>query len=136
MVCVRRGRTRRSERTWIGMLRKHDLAECWNAFRLCLIGGCVLAFVFLTPDAGRQAHQSFFAVAHQSLWSHFADWAAAWCSVKIVLFGIAVLLMVDALGTLTIRMKNEVLGVGLLCLGVFPVLLTMFGCFELIKALL
>jgi hypothetical protein len=118
------------------MLKKHDLAELRNAFRLCLIGGCVLAFVFLTPDVGRQIHQSFFAVARQSLWSHFADWSAAWCSVKIVLLGIGVLLMLDSFGSLMIRMKNDVFGVGLLCLGVFPALLTMFGCFELVKALL
>ncbi len=103
---------------------------------MCLIGGFVLAFIFLTSDAGRQTHQSFFAVAHQSLWSHFADWPAAWCSVKIVLLGIGLLLVVDALGTLTIRMKNEVLGVGLLCLGILPALLSMFGCYELVKALL
>jgi hypothetical protein len=118
------------------MLKKLALAELRNAIRLCLIGGCVLAFVFLTPDAGRQIHQSFFAVARQSLWSHIADWSAAWCSVKIILLGIGVFLMVDALGSLMIRMKNDVFGVGLLCLGVFPVLLTMFGCFELVKALL
>jgi hypothetical protein len=70
------------------------------------------------------------------LWNHFAEWAAAWCSVKIVLLGIGVLVMLDALGSLMIRMNNDVLGIGLLCLGVLPVLLSMFGFFELVKALL
>ena len=136
MMFGRCGDTRRSERIEISMLRKYDLVDYGPAVQMCLLGGLVLAIVFLTPDAGRQTHQTFFAVAHQSLWNHFAEWAAAWCSVKIVLLGIGVLVMLDALGSLMIRMNNDVLGIGLLCLGVLPVLLSMFGFFELVKALL
>jgi len=107
-----------------------------DTVRLCLIGGCVLAIVFLTPDAGHHAHKSIFAVAYASLWSRFADWAAAWCSLKIVLLGIGALILVDAMANLAIRKRFETLGVCLLCMDVLPLLLCMFGCYELVKALL
>jgi hypothetical protein len=118
------------------MTRKHDMAEWWNTVRLCLIGGCVLAIVFLTPNAGHEQHRSFLAVARDSLWSQFADWPAAWCSVKILLLGTGALLVLDAMGNLMIRLKQEVLGLGLFCLGLVPVLLLIFGSYELVKALL
>jgi hypothetical protein len=76
------------------------------------------------------------AVARDSLWSQFTDWPAAWCSVKILLLGTGALLLLDAMGNLAIRLKKEFLGLGLLCLGVVPVLLLIFGSYELVKALL
>ena len=38
----------------------------------------------------------------------------AWCSVKILLLGAGALLVLDAMGNLAIRLKKEVLGLGLL----------------------
>ena len=118
------------------MMGKLNMTEVWDTIRLFLIGGCVLATVFLAPDAGHEHHRSFLAVALDSLWSRFADWPAAWCSMKILLLGTGVLLVLDAAGNLAIRLRMEFLGLGLLCLGIVPVLLLIFGSYELVKALL
>ena len=112
------------------------MTEVWDTVRLCLFGGFALAIVFLAPDAGHEQHRSFLAVALDSLWSRFADWPAAWCSVKILLLGACALLVLDAVGNLAIRLRMEFLGLGLLCLGIVPVLLLIFGSYELVKALL
>ena len=84
--------------------------EWWITLWLLLIGICVVIFIFLTPDAGRQTHTSFFKVAYEAHWSWHSNWAAVWCSVKIILLGFGLFLLVDALGNLAIRMGKETAG--------------------------
>lgn len=101
--------------------------------RALLLGSCVVAFVYFSPDAGHQAHKSFFTIAYEAHWSWHSNWAAVWCSVKIILLGIGGFLIVDAFGNLAIRMKKETLGLGVFCLGMAPVWLCVFGSYELVK---
>jgi len=86
------------------------------------------------PDAGQQQHKSFFAIACTSAWGRYAEWSAAWCSIKIILCGISAVLLMDALGNLAIRRKNEILGLAFVCMAVLPAFLAMFGVYQLAKA--
>lgn len=107
-----------------------------QATRLCLIGAFFLAIVFLAPDAGQAEHQSFFAVAHHCTWSRFWEWAAAWCSMKIIFLSMGVMVILDALAHLFIRSQNQIAELMTLTLAIFPALLLLFGLYDLVKAVL
>jgi hypothetical protein len=115
------------------MRSKYNLREWWITLRAVLLGGGLVALVFLSPDAGHQTHKSFFSVAYEAHWSRHTNWAAVWCSVKIVLLGLGAFLIVDAIGNLAIRLRKEVLGMSVLCAGIVPVWLCVFGSYELVK---
>ena len=107
-----------------------------NAARLSVIGALLLAAVFLILDAGHGAHKSFFAVAIQSAWSDVFDWPAAWCSVKIIALGIAVLMLLDAMLSLFIKGDHQRVCIALIICAIFPLLLGFFGFYQLAKAVL
>jgi hypothetical protein len=115
------------------MRMKNNSREGWTTLCTVLLGGGLVALVFLSPDTGHAAHKSFFSVAYQAHWSRHSNLAAAWCSVKIILLGLGVFLIVDALGNLAIRVQQEVLGMVVLFLGIVPVWLCVFGSYELVK---
>ncbi len=115
------------------MRSKHNLREWWISLRLVLLGAGLVAFVFLAPDAGHPAHKSFFSVAYEAHWSRHTNWAALWCSAKIVLLGLGIFLILDAIGNLAIRLRQEMLGMSVLCLGIVPVWLCLFGSYEVVK---
>jgi hypothetical protein len=110
--------------------------EFRSATAFCAFGVILLGIVFLTPDAGRTSHHSFFAVAIDSVWGRLFDWAAAWCSVKIILLSAAILLVIGAVGNGLMNRWNGLLGLALLATMIFPVMLGLFGIYELVKALL
>lgn len=110
--------------------------ELTGAAKFFWVGVLLLLFVLLVPDAGRVNHRSFFAVAQSSPWSQFFDWAAAWCSAKIILLSLSMLLVLDAFLSLMIRTEHQIACVLLLLLAIVPVLLGVFGFYELAKALL
>jgi hypothetical protein len=119
-------------------MRKNNInfAGWWSNIRLCLIGGLMIAFVFLTPDVGHQDHKSFFAVASASTWGQFGELPLAWCSLKIVLLGIGVVLVLAAPLRLANRKMAEILALLFLTLAIMAVLLSWFGVYELAKAVL
>lgn len=115
-------------------MRKKQNSE--NAIRFWTIGLVMLAIIFLTPDAGKANNESFFAVACQSKWHHPLDWPAIWCSIKIILLSVALLLIVDATIVSIIRSRHKSEGL----IQLFNLLLwSMLGCFgfyEMAKAIL
>ena len=118
------------------MIRKNNLADWWDNIRLCLVGGCIICLVFLTPDAGYQEQKSFFAMASASTWSRFGELPLAWCSLKIILLGIGALLVLAAPLSLANRMMAEILAMLLLAIATMATLLSLFGVYELAKAVL
>jgi hypothetical protein len=117
------------------MLR-NNLTNWRNNIRPCLVGGFLIAFVFLTPNVGQQGHQSFFVAATASTWSRFGELAQAWCSLKIILFGIGALLVMVAPLRLANRVMADILATLLLAVAVMAMVLSMFGVYELVKAVL
>ena len=107
-----------------------------GAAKFFWVGVLLLLFVLLVPDAGRLEHKSFFAVAQSSTWSQLFDWAAAWCSAKIILLSLSVFLVLDAFLALMSRTQYQIACMLLFILAIVPVLLGVFGIYELAKALL
>jgi len=115
---------------------QHQNRDLTGAPKFFWVGIFLLLVVFLAPDAGRLDHRSFFAVAQSSPWSQLFDWAAAWCSVKIILLSLSLFLVLDAFLSLLIRMEHQIACVLLFSFAIVPVVLGVFGLYELIKAVL
>ena len=107
-----------------------------DATRFFALGVFLLLIVLLVPDAGRVEHRSFFAVARDSAWDQLFDWAAAWCSTKIILLSLSAFLILDAFLSLMIQSEHQTACILVLILAIFPVLLGFFGLYELAKAVL
>ena len=119
----------------IRIMRKQD-RYLTDAAKFFGMGVFLLLVIVLVPDAGGAEHKSFFAVAQDSPWSRMFDWAAAWCSAKIILLSLSVFLVLDALLSVMIRGEHQAACVALFILAIFPVLLGFFGIYELVKAVL
>lgn len=117
-------------------MRKSQTEELMDTAKVLGFVAVLLAVIFLLPNAGHEKNQTFFAVAIHSLWGRWFEWAAAWCSAKIILLSFAVLLAIDAIGTLLVRTGKELIGVVLLTSILIPMLLFLFGTYELVKAVL
>lgn len=110
--------------------------ESADAAKFFWLGVFLLLVVFLLPDAGRMEHRSFFAMAQRSAWGQLFEWAAAWCSAKIILLSVSVFLVLDAFLSLMIRTRYQKTCALLFLLAVVPVLVGLFGVYELAKAVL
>lgn len=67
--------------------RETTLSE---ALRSAMTGGYLLTLVLITPHEGSSQGESFLEGAKHSAWNTLGNWAAAWCSLKIILFSIGV----------------------------------------------
>ena len=103
---------------------------------LCLIGVCLLAVVLLSPDAGRDQHVSFIKMANASSWGSLGDFAAAWCSLKLILLSVGLFLFIESAGTLLAVMRRKYLAVTVFFLQVVPLLGFVSGSYCFVKALL
>jgi hypothetical protein len=112
---------------------RRDLLE---AAKLFVLGGFLLTLIFLIPDAGSPEHKSFFAVAFQSSWRHFFDWQSAWCSVKIVLLAVGIIIFLDAMLCLLMETEFYEVGAAIAISAFAPLLLCLFGFYEFVKAVL
>ncbi len=106
-----------------------------DALPFGLAGLVLLALVYFTPHAGSHEGRSFFAVAVQSPWQHWGDWAAAWCSMKIILFSLGSLSLVFWLWTTFGFSMPKILDWMLLVLVLVPGLGFFAGIYYLIRAL-
>ena len=95
----------------------------------------MLVISFLIPDAG-QHRGAFLAVATYSSWQRPFEWAAAWCSVKIILLAILLFLSIDAFTNICIRLKYYKLAFLLYCTESISILGLLVGVYYLLKALL
>ena len=107
-----------------------------GAWPLCLIGVVLLAFTYITPDAGHQNGMSFIEVARNTAWHQPCDWPAAWCSVKVILLSLGAFfltLWLTAMFGLSLPKTLERLMVLLMTIPCFGVLA---GMYFLVKAVL
>ena len=103
---------------------------------LCLIGFCLWAVVWFSPDAGKNQHTSFIKVAGASSWGEPGDFAAAWCSLKIILLSVGLFLFIESAGTLLAVLRRKYLALTVFSLQVVPLLGFLSGSYCLVKALL
>src|SRR5579864_3125974 len=101
-------------------------SDLTSAARFFWVGVFLLLAVFLLPDSSRMEHSSFFALAQHSAWGELFEWAAAWCSAKIILLSLSVLLVLDAFLGLLIRTEYRTACVLLFILAVVSMLLGIF----------
>src|SRR5260370_32260089 len=103
---------------------------------LYVVGVYLFAVVFLSPHAGYWEGRSFFKVAQASPWDRWWDWAAAWCSMKIILLSMGVFSVIAAFGMLLKILNRESLAKAILFLNAVPALGFWLGVYYLLKALL
>jgi hypothetical protein len=97
-------------------------------------GFCFLTIVFLSPHPGYLNGESFFTVARSSPWEKWGDWAAAWCSLKVILFSVGVFLVLFALGeSLRLCAKKTLCSI-VLTMTAAPIAGVWIGLFYFIKA--
>ena len=70
-----------------------------------LVGFSLVGIVFITPDAGHHVGD-FLNIARSSPWNRFFDLAAAWCSLKIILLGAGLFLLIESIWTILARLKH------------------------------
>ena len=107
-----------------------------EAGRVGLMGVLLLAIVVLVPDAGDPVNKSFFRIAFESSWRSPGDFAAAWCSLKILLLSAGVILLTDSLSKVMEAFRREALAVTAFFAALVPSLGLVVGAYELVKALL
>jgi hypothetical protein len=98
-------------------------------------GFYLLVIVFLSPHAGYWEGKSFFKVAQASPWDRWWDWAAAWCSVKLILLSLGVFSLMAALGTWLKGLNRKLWAKAMLGLSAVPSLGFGLGAYYLVKAL-
>jgi len=113
-----------------------QLSDLWESAGLVAVGVLLLVVIFAVPDIGYQEHKSIFAVAMQSHWGHYFDWPSAWCSTKIILLGLAALAFVNAVLGLLLDTDFEGANTVVVISAILPMLVGIFGLYELIKAIL
>lgn len=116
------------------MGREHEIYRQVGVFSLIGMSLCGLAF--FAPDAGSDHHGLFFNAARQTSWREPLDFAAAWCSLKIILCSAGLFLLIESVGTVLSVWKYKSLALAVYFLQAVPCLGALFGGFYLIKALL
>jgi len=116
--------------------QQKQVKDLWESMRLVAIGILLLAVIFIVPDVGATEHKSIFAVAMQSHWGQHLDWESAWCSVKIILLGLAALAFVKAVLGLLLDRDFKGSDMAVFISAILPLLVGFFGVYGLIKAIL
>ena len=109
--------------------------------KLFLLAALLLSIVFLAPDDTLLNHGSFFFQVWQSHWGWWCNWVAVWCSVKIILLSVAMVLLVQVAEYFLYRndTDSQPTSASLFLLfgaTVSAMLLFLFGLYELVKAVL
>ena len=115
---------------------RNKLLTHQTALFLYALGFCLLAIVVLAPDAGHVAGRSFFKVAEASPWDRWWDWAAAWCSVKIILLSLGAGSLLSALAILLKLLHRHSLAHAVFMLAAVFFSAFCMGAFFLVKAVL
>jgi hypothetical protein len=114
------------------MLLRHK-TELKHPLRYCLLATFLLGVVFFTPHDGTSG-QSFLTVAQSAAWFNPAEWMAAWCSLKLIMFCLGVFFLAIAVEELVITSRHEILAKIFLLLATLPVLASLMGVYLLVKA--
>ncbi len=104
---------------------------------LYFIGLVLIVAALNAPHAGSEQGKSLFEVAHTSTWSQLGDWAAAWCSLKIMTIGVGALLIAIGLVVLLMLLGRRGAALGVFLAGALVATLGFgTGLFYLLKAVL
>jgi len=79
---------------------RHEREAQGKTLACYFAGFCFLTIAFLAPDAGNLNGRSFFIIVSSSPWETWGDWAAAWCSLKVIFLSLGVFLVLRALESL------------------------------------
>jgi hypothetical protein len=116
---------------------KQKLETGSRATLLFVIGLCILGFVMFAPDAGHHWGLGFIHFVRQNSWHHRPlDWPSVWCSVKIILLCLGAGLLIEASGTVLVKLGYELTGFLTYLLHVVPVLGLLTGGYYLVESLL
>ena len=124
------------ERDHCSLMTLEQVKSIHRAGLVCAVGLFLLYVVFLVPHPGYSEGKSFFMVAHGALWQDFGDWAAAWCSMKIILLSAGIFVLLVSLGAALQVLQRETVAASLFVLAVSQVLMFLFGFYCLIKSVL
>jgi len=105
-------------------------------FRFLMAGLAVLGLAWFSPLTVDPQGHFFIARAAESSWTHLGDWAATWCSLKVILLGVGGFLLLMAAIELLVACERDALALMCGTLIVLPVFTFFLGCYYLIKALL
>jgi len=103
---------------------------------LFLTGISLVSLAFFGPDAAGHRTGSFFDVATSSSWGKWLEFAAAWCSFKIILLSLGLFLVIESLVVILAASKNNHLSRVVYSLQLLPGFGFLIGGYYLIKALL
>lgn len=70
-----------------------------------------------------------------SVWSRLFELPAAWCSLKIILSGVGLMLLIESFGTILARLNHTRLAVMVFTLEVVPCVVLLIGSYYLVKAM-
>ncbi len=127
-MLLRKDGPRQSGRDWLN----------WSArrvFVLYAVGVYLLAIALLSPHAGSWEGHSFVQIARESPWERWWDWAAAWCSVKIMLMSLGMSSLIGAAGILLKLSRRRLFSAIAFFLGATSSLGFLLGVYYLVKAL-
>jgi len=117
------------------MTRQHEELSRRAVFFI-LAALVFLTLVLLAPPDRYMGGRSFVEVASASRWHQWGDWLAAWCSLKIILLSLGVLVLMISLTILLVLWERVNLARLTMLSTVAPALGVLLGVYFLIKALL
>ena len=83
----------------------------------------------------RRAGGSYFRNCQFLVWGCPLEWAAAWCSLKIILLSVGLFLVVDVLGTVLLWLRRKELAMVVFLTQIVSVFVFGVGGYYLLKAL-
>ena len=102
----------------------------------CFLAGMILSGIAIfAPDAGA-GPGAFFNLAMQTTWQRLFEMEAAWCSLKIILLGLGLALILNGFGLTFASPKRKPLAVAVLIGQAALLCGSLAGGFFFVKALL
>ncbi|MGA2749677.1 MAG: hypothetical protein ABSG59_12955 [Verrucomicrobiota bacterium] len=102
--------------------------------RLMWIGLCGIALVLLLPNPGHLEGQTFYQIARNSAWDNWFDWPAVWCSIKVTLLCVSLLLSMASLGLHLMQLGRTTVAWVVMVLSVAATVGVWLGLYFLVKA--
>jgi hypothetical protein len=100
-----------------------------------MVGIGLSGIAWVAPDAGPGAG-SFFKIATQTSWGRLFEIQPAWCSLKIILLALGLILVLNAVGFMFVNPQRNKLAALILSSQALLLVGLMVGFFFLFKALL
>jgi len=101
-----------------------------------LAGFILLGIVFFSPNGNGESAATFYRTAFNTTWRNLLDWPAAWCSFKLILLSLGLILLIDSFGTLLLVLNRRRLAGKVFIFIVLPFTGLFVGSYYLVKSLL